>query len=220
MTALLHSQHEPGTASPTTARHTSPPVKPVRFTPRQRRTLRPTPGRRPRQHDALSPVRAESAARRRTFPDLAPVSLSLASVSVAETATPPQDEQQQRDPRAGSRLASSRGRTARPQFVSMKDGWLSSAVGLAVRGRERFGGGEQRSSLSPLQRRGPCEMGGSLRRRISKESRQAARRKRAPAGAKGSLRVSMCQIASVSFRERSIWATLGPRWRPRRLLVR
>ena len=61
-------------------------------------------------------------------------------------------------------------------------------------------------------------MGGSLRRRNSKESRQAARRKRAPAGAKGWLRVSMCQIASVSLRERSIWATLGPRWRPRRLL--
>ena len=52
-------------------------------------------------------------------------------------------------------------------------------------------------------------MGGSLRRRISKESRQAARRKPAPAGAKGSLRVSMCQIASVSLRERSIWATLA-----------
>src|SRR5215207_9186818 len=75
-------------------------------------------------------------------------------------------------------------------------------------------------SLSPLQRRGPCEMGGSLRRRISKESRQAARGKRAPAGAKGWLRVSMCQIASVSLRERSIWATFGTRCLPRRLLVR
>ena len=33
----------------------------------------------------------------------------------------------------------------------MKDGWLSSAVGLlAVRGRERFGDGEQRSSLYRL----------------------------------------------------------------------
>ena len=36
-------------------------------------------------------------------------------------------------------------------FVSMTAGWLSSAVGLlAVRGRERFGGGEQRSSLYRL----------------------------------------------------------------------
>src|SRR5215211_7243290 len=26
----------------------------------------------------------------------------------------------------------------------------------------------------------------------------------------------MCQIASVSLRDRSIWATFGPRWRPRR----
>src|SRR5689334_2226270 len=52
---------------------------------------------------------------------------------------------------------------------------------------------------------GSGEMGGVLRRRISKESRQAARRKPAPAGAKGWLRVSMCQIASVSLRERSIW---------------
>src|SRR5215210_9421440 len=36
-------------------------------------------------------------------------------------------------------------------FVSMKDGWLSSAVGVAaIRGRGRFGGGEQRSSLYRL----------------------------------------------------------------------
>jgi hypothetical protein len=47
-------------------------------------------------------------------------------------------------------------------------------------------------------------MGGSLRRRNSKEGRQAARRKAAPAGAKGWLRVSTCQIASVSFLERSV----------------
>jgi hypothetical protein len=36
---------------------------------------------------------------------------------------------------------------------------------------------------------------GSFRRRNSIASRQAARRKPAPAGAKGWLRVSMCQIA-------------------------
>src|SRR5215210_3387659 len=104
----------------------------------------------------------------------------------------------------------------------MKDGWLSSAVGVAaVRGRGRFCGGEQRSSLYRLfnvEDRAKWEARSG--RRISKESRQAARRKRAPAGAKGWLRVSMCQIASVSFLERSIWATLGPRWRPRRFLVR
>jgi hypothetical protein len=29
----------------------------------------------------------------------------------------------------------------------------------------------------------------------------------------------MCQIASVSFRLRSIWATLGPRWRPSRFFI-
>jgi hypothetical protein len=33
------------------------------------------------------------------------------------------------------------------------------------------------------------------------------------------LLVSMCQIASVRRRASSIWATLGPRWRPSRRLV-
>jgi hypothetical protein len=59
----------------------------------------------------------------------------------------------------------------------------------------------------------------TLRWRSSLRGCQAARRKVAPAGAKGWLRVSMCQIASVSLRARSIWATLAPRWRPRRRLV-
>jgi hypothetical protein len=45
----------------------------------------------------------------------------------------------------------------------------------------------------------------------AKMSRQAARRNGAPAGAKGWLVVSMCQIASVRRRARSIWATSGPR---------
>ena len=52
---------------------------------------------------------------------------------------------------------------------------------------------------------------------------QAVRRFMAPAGAKGLngwLRVSMYQIASVSLRASSIWATLAPRWRPSRRLVR
>ena len=75
-------------------------------------------------------------------------------------------------------------------------------------------------SLSPhLTSRIRCHRG-SLRWRSSKMGCQAARRKMAPAGAKGWLRVSMYQIASVSWRARSICATLGPRWRPRRRRVR
>jgi hypothetical protein len=42
----------------------------------------------------------------------------------------------------------------------------------------------------------------------------------APAGAKGLLVVSMCQIASVSLRAMSTRATEAPRWRPSRVLVR
>ncbi len=51
-------------------------------------------------------------------------------------------------------------------------------------------------------------------------SRQAATGLVAPAGAKGWLRVSMCQIASASRRARSTWATLGPRCLPSRFFVR
>ena len=54
----------------------------------------------------------------------------------------------------------------------------------------------------------------SLRRRNSKMDCHAVRAKMAPAGAKGLngwLRVSMYQIASVSFLASSIWATLAPR---------
>ena len=40
------------------------------------------------------------------------------------------------------------------------------------------------------------------------------------AGAKGCLRVSMYQMASVSLRATSTLATLAPRWRPSRCLVR
>ena len=42
----------------------------------------------------------------------------------------------------------------------------------------------------------------------------------APAGAKGLLVVSMCQMASVSLRAMSTRATDAPRWRPSRVLVR
>jgi hypothetical protein len=60
----------------------------------------------------------------------------------------------------------------------------------------------------------------SLRWRISLKDRQAARGSVAPLGAKGCSRVSMCQIASVRRRARSIWATLAPRCLPMRALVR
>src|SRR6266550_2802708 len=62
--------------------------------------------------------------------------------------------------------------------------------------------------------------GSSHRRRISDMGRHAARGVVAPAGAKGWLRVSMYQIASVSLRAISTRATFLPRWRPRRLAVR
>src|SRR5215211_8206941 len=51
------------------------------------------------------------------------------------------------------------------------------------------------------------------------KDRQAARGSVAPLGAKGCSRVSMCQIASVRRRARSIWATLAPRCLPIRVLV-
>lgn len=54
-------------------------------------------------------------------------------------------------------------------------------------------------------------MGASLRWRISERAVYAARAGVAPAGAKGWLRVSMCQIASARRRAMSTWATLAPR---------
>src|SRR5207342_2230263 len=95
-----------------------------------------------------------------------------------------------------------------------------NGVGAAVaRGRGRVVGGERCSCLyRPVGSRGLGVIGVLVRRCMSEVSRQAARRKGAPAGAKGWLLVSMCQIASVSLRDSSIWATLGPRWRPRRRL--
>ena len=62
-------------------------------------------------------------------------------------------------------------------------------------------------------------MGGRLRGRNSKRAVRRPDEGAAPlaaaVGAKGWLVVSMCQIASVSLRAMSIWATLAPRWRPR-----
>src|SRR3954453_20501025 len=51
------------------------------------------------------------------------------------------------------------------------------------------------------------------------KGRQAARGSVAPLGAKGWLRLSMCQIASDSRRARSICATLAPRCLPIRAFV-
>src|ERR1700722_6469259 len=57
-------------------------------------------------------------------------------------------------------------------------------------------------------------MGASLRWRISERAVYAARAFWALAGAKGWLRVSMCQIASESWRAMSTWATFAPRCLP------
>ena len=104
-----------------------------------------------------------------------------------------------------------------------EEGRVVNGVGAVGVGAFRVvGGGERRSSLY-------CLLSGRTRRHWRpapgaqvQKGRQAARRKVEPpgAGVKGWLLVSMCQIASVSFLAMSIWATLAPRWRPRRRLVR
>ena len=89
-----------------------------------------------------------------------------------------------------------------------------------LRGRGWVVGVERCSSLSrPVIGGDLAKSEWLVRRCMSEMSRQAARRQGASAGAKGRFRVSMCQIASVSRRERSIWATLRRRWRPSRRLV-
>src|SRR3954464_14417412 len=133
--------------------------------------------------------------------------------AVLAAALPRMQERRVGRSRAGGRLV----------VVSMKKGGLSMALVLWGVGAFRaVGGGERRSSLYGL-------LGGRIRRHWRaapgaqvQEGRQAARRRVEPPGAavKGWLWVSMCQIASVSFRAMSIWATLAPRWRPRRRLLR
>ena len=109
-------------------------------------------------------------------------------------------------------------------FVSMKEGGVVKCGWGVSQGPLWFGGGERRSSLYGL-------LGGRTRRNGRpapgaqfQKGRQAARRKVAPpgagVGAKGWLRVSMCQIASVSLLAISIRATLAPRCLPRRCLLR
>jgi hypothetical protein len=82
-----------------------------------------------------------------------------------------------------------------------------------VKDRDKSGV-ERSSSLYRLLFEGPGVIGARPGGAIPKRAVYAARRKPAPAGAKGSLRVSMCQIAVVSLRARSTCATLAPRWRP------
>src|SRR5215472_6404018 len=79
-------------------------------------------------------------------------------------------------------------------------------------------GGELGSSLYRLLEGGQGRLGFAPVAHLLK-GRQAARGSVAPLGAKGWLRVSMCQIASDSRRARSIWATLAPRCLPIRALV-
>ena len=105
-------------------------------------------------------------------------------------------------------------------FVSMKEGWLSSG-GLWF-GSSSFRGcwcwsDAHVSMASSLG--GPGEIGCSLGRK-SEKGGQAARRKAAPRGANFSLRESMCQIAWESLRAMSTWATLAPRCFPSLRLVR
>src|SRR5215203_7525398 len=66
---------------------------------------------------------------------------------------------------------------------------------------------------------GSVEIGTFARGRMSKRGGQAARRKAAPLGANSWLRESMCQIAWVSRRAMSTWATFAPRCLPSRVLV-
>src|SRR5215207_909717 len=83
------------------------------------------------------------------------------------------------------------------------------------------GGGGWRAVLISLS---PPRVGGHGRWECAPvaqllRDRQAARGSVAPLGAKGWLRVSMCQIASVSRRARSICATLAPRCLPMRAFM-
>ena len=130
----------------------------------------------------------------------------------------------QRDDRiVGALQACGRRRPVLSRIVSMKEGRLSS--GFRVAGQSPLWVRGWRAGAPSLYRL----LGGRTRRNRRpvpgaqfQKGRQAARRFVAPpgAGAKGSLRVSMCQIASVSFLAISICATLAPRCLPRRCLLR
>ena len=80
-----------------------------------------------------------------------------------------------------------------------------------------LGSGERGSSLYRLLEGGQGRLEFAPVAHLLKD-RQAARGSVAPLGAKGSPRLSMCQIASDSL-ARSIWATLAPRCLPMRAFV-
>ena len=80
---------------------------------------------------------------------------------------------------------------------------------VLVRAPSRLEGLERCSCLYGLLVGEDQVIGCSLPAQVQKGG-QAARRKAAPLGANDSLRVSMCQIATVSFLAMSTWATLAP----------
>src|ERR671918_2788022 len=125
--------------------------------------------------------------------------------------------------RRGSRRGRTRSHAAAPGAdpLSMKEGRASTGCVRASPSQGGRGGGGCRAaliSLSPPRRR--IRLDGRLApvAHLLKD-RQAARGSVAPLGAKGWLRVSMCQIASARRRARSIWATLAPRCLPMRAFV-
>jgi len=100
---------------------------------------------------------------------------------------------------------------------------FSMKRGRGSRGRDLLGpgGGSWFSSLYGLLGGGRIRSGRRTRPwSISVRGRQATRTGRGTCGANGSPLVSMCQIASARVRASSTRATLAPRWRPRRVLVR
>jgi hypothetical protein len=99
--------------------------------------------------------------------------------------------------------------------------WVKWLVGIAQLGRVLWLCGLSGAHLSIASWVGRIRLDGRLAPVAHLlRGRQAARGHVAPAGAKGWLRVSMCQIASASRRARSTWATRAPRCLPRRVFVR
>ena len=114
----------------------------------------------------------------------------------------------------------------RSRFVSMKDGLgCQRGRGVLVSGSSLvlWVASWALISLLPPRRGGPGDIGGRPRGRMSEEGRQAAKQTgRLPerVGEKGSLLVSICQIASVSFLAKLDLGDLAPRCLARRRLLR
>src|SRR3954447_14653294 len=110
-----------------------------------------------------------------------------------------------------------------PKFYGTRDNLgRVSCSGYSRCGGDRPGGwGAGLISLSPP--RGEDQVGSEGLRSGGASQGRAVYAARAvfvaPAGAKGLLVVSMCQIAWVSLRAMSTRAIEGPRWRPSRVLV-